>query len=473
MKYLAILKDSLYEALDTKVIYFTLGLSCLVILGVASISFKPQPAEQGLRSILGRFAGAQTGFGKPLPILRYEIEDFQQLNDSAPWLGKYRFTLIAKELPTKDAKGDEKPLHGAFRAMVWLSTLQVDEENLSSDDKEARKRLVALREQAQTLPPDQLEKFLEGKLRDEINRIAPSQMERFINQQLSAYGTLETTGIQLKSDELGSTRFEVETQANPETFRSWPHSVTYGFGAIPTQSETPIGHRLFDVQDTLIGSIGAGITMLLSAIITAFFIPNMLRKGTVDLLLAKPIHRSVLLIYKFIGGLAFMFVNTLFVVVGVWFVLGLRSGIWSPGFLASIFVLTYQFAIFYAVSTLFGVLTRSPIVAILASCFAWVVLWAAGTFYMFAEATREFELMPSWAYTIADTTHAVLPRYKDLDALNTQLIGRDLLGPNSPERKVMDKLFNSISWGVTLGFTTGYIALFVGLACWRFATKDY
>ena len=298
-------------------------------------------------------------------------------------------------------------------------------------------------------------------------------MERFINQQLSAYGTLETTGIQLKSDELGSTRFEVETQANPETFRSWPHSVTYGFGAIPTQSETPIGHRLFDVQDTLIGSIGAGITMLLSAIITAFFIPNMLRKGTVDLLLAKPIHRSVLLIYKFIGGLAFMFVNTLFVVVGVWFVLGLRSGIWSPGFLASIFVLTYQFAIFYAVSTLFGVLTRSPIVAILASCFAWVVLWAAGTFYMFAEATREFELMPSWAYTIADTTHAVLPRYKDLDALNTQLIGRDLLGPNSPERKVMDKLFNSISWGVTLGFTTGYIALFVGLACWRFATKDY
>ena len=59
MKYLAILRDSLREALDAKVIYFLMGLSGLVILLVASISFRPEPASRGLESIVQRFPGAR------------------------------------------------------------------------------------------------------------------------------------------------------------------------------------------------------------------------------------------------------------------------------------------------------------------------------------------------------------------------------------------------------------------------------
>ena len=47
MKYLAILKDSWREALDSKVLYALLILSLLVIVGVASISFQPKPPEKG------------------------------------------------------------------------------------------------------------------------------------------------------------------------------------------------------------------------------------------------------------------------------------------------------------------------------------------------------------------------------------------------------------------------------------------
>ena len=43
--------------------------------------------------------------------------------------------------------------------------------------------------------------------------------------------------------------------------------------------------------------------------------------------------------------------------------LGLRTGIWAPGVLIDIFGITFYFALLYAVSVLFGVLTRSPIVA--------------------------------------------------------------------------------------------------------------
>ena len=52
MKFLAILKDSLREAIDCKVLYVMVGLSCLVTLVVASLSFKPLPAELNMRKLI-------------------------------------------------------------------------------------------------------------------------------------------------------------------------------------------------------------------------------------------------------------------------------------------------------------------------------------------------------------------------------------------------------------------------------------
>src|SRR5262245_11548746 len=50
MKYLAILKDSLREALDNKVMYVTVGLSLLVTLVLLSVGFDPLPPEE----VIGR-----------------------------------------------------------------------------------------------------------------------------------------------------------------------------------------------------------------------------------------------------------------------------------------------------------------------------------------------------------------------------------------------------------------------------------
>jgi len=43
MKFLAILKDSLRETLDVKLFYVLGALSVLLILFVASITYKPEP----------------------------------------------------------------------------------------------------------------------------------------------------------------------------------------------------------------------------------------------------------------------------------------------------------------------------------------------------------------------------------------------------------------------------------------------
>lgn len=475
MRYLAILKDSWREALDSKVLYFLLGLSVLVIIGVASIAFTPKPAEKGMEAILDRFPGARIDMGftsRPGP-LQYQLEEFQQLNSAPPWDGEYRFDIVVREMPVMGQDGKEQPSEGAFRTLVYVSSLQADEEQLSPEDRAARKRLLSLQEQARNMPPDQLKQFLNDKMRDEISQVTPAQMERFMKKQLAAHGTLETTRLEFKPGDAKEYRFAIDAKGRPETYRTWPHTVSYLFGAIRPQSEASIGNSVFGVENTLIGTYGAGITMLIATIVTSFFIPNMLHKGTIDLLLAKPVRRSVLLTYKFIGGLTFMFVNTVVIVVGVWLVLGLRSGLWAPGFLLSIFILTFEFAIFYSVSTLFGVLTRSPIVSILMACVCWVLLYLVGTGYQVIEAMRDFDVTPAWLNTSVDVAHFALPRYKDLDALNTQLIGRDLLGPESPEKKVLDRLFSSIKWPESIGFTVAFIVLMLFFSCLRFATKDY
>src|SRR5437867_1402382 len=52
MRYLAILKDSLREAIDFKIIYVMFGLSALVTLIVASMSFTPQKADRLMQEVV-------------------------------------------------------------------------------------------------------------------------------------------------------------------------------------------------------------------------------------------------------------------------------------------------------------------------------------------------------------------------------------------------------------------------------------
>jgi hypothetical protein len=314
---------------------------------------------------------------------------------------------------------------------------------------------------------------LTPQMKAALEHVTPADMATFVQKQLAAYGELETTHVHVTTPSAREVLFQVDAHGKPQTARTWPHTLSLLYGAFTLPAQLPVGLPVYVIEDTIVDTIGAGIIMLIATIITAFFIPNMLRKGSIDLLLAKPIHRSVLLIYKFLGGLVFMFLNAVVIVLGIWAVVGLRSGLWPVGFVLTIFILTFEFAIFYSVSTLFGVLTRSPIVAILVTCLTWFILWGVGVGYQLVDGLRKYQQVPTWASTTADAIHFVLPRYKDLDALSAHLLARDLLGPDSPEFRASEDALSSISWGQSIGFSVGFIALMLGLACWRFATRDY
>src|SRR5262249_21947478 len=88
---------------------------------------------------------------------------------------------------------------------------------------------------------------------------------------------------------------DVEGSADAD-HRDWVYEPSFGFGVLTIPFQQSLVAFVNIIVDDIIGTFGAGVIMLLSTIITAFFIPNMLRKGTIDMLLAKPIHRTTLLV---------------------------------------------------------------------------------------------------------------------------------------------------------------------------------
>jgi len=111
-----------------------------------------------------------------------------------------------------------------------------------------------------------------------------------------------------------------------------------------------------------------------SLVSTSSFIPSMLEKGTIDLLISKPISRINILFSKFLGAVIFMFISMVFLLGSIWLILSLKSGYWDFTFLLSIPMITVTFAIMYSIVVLVGLTTQSSIISILVNFFLMFVL---------------------------------------------------------------------------------------------------
>lgn len=110
---------------------------------------------------------------------------------------------------------------------------------------------------------------------------------------------------------------------------------------------------------------GGGLFLAIFSV--SSFIPNMLEKGSIDLLLSKPVSRSQIIWGKFIGGTLMVLVNVSYLVIGIWFLIGLKFGEWEPGILLSIITITFTFMVLYSMIILIGIVTRSSVLAMMLS----------------------------------------------------------------------------------------------------------
>ncbi len=188
------------------------------------------------------------------------------------------------------------------------------------------------------------------------------------------------------------------------------------------QSPSIVDFLLLQVYNAASGSI-----MLLGIFGTAGLIPSLLEKGTIELFLSKPVSRTNLFLSRCGGALAGIMLNILYFTLGIWFVFGIKLGVWHWGFLASSIFTSYVFLCFFSVAAWFGVATQSAGVAIIVAFFVNMV---GGMLEV-----RELTLFKIWDNDIyhrtLDVLYYVLPQMSAMTKSTATLIGKIPIPPNA------------------------------------------
>ena len=160
----------------------------------------------------------------------------------------------------------------------------------------------------------------------------------------------------------------------------------------------------------------ANLGLLLAIFSSASFVPVMLEKGNIDLLLSKPISRSQLLWGKYTGGILVVLLNIAFLILGVWIIISLKFSYWNFGILWSILLITFAYATLNAVIVLFGVTTKSSILGMMTAYFIYLILSP----FLLAVKDRMFPFIQNKVLTtILDGLYYFFPK-------TSELFGKDI-----------------------------------------------
>ncbi len=172
--------------------------------------------------------------------------------------------------------------------------------------------------------------------------------------------------------------------------------VTFFFGMLDTETtrfdpftglgrSNVVGFVVYILLDMLLGWVGVALMV----VATAGMFPNFLRHGGIDVVLGKPISRSRLFFYKYLAALVFVFVQAAYFVGLTFLVMGLKWGVWAPGYLLAAPLLVFLFSYIFCISVWVGVKTRSTVAAVLLTIGSWAL------FAMVTQAPQTFEVFPS------------------------------------------------------------------------------
>jgi ABC-type transport system involved in multi-copper enzyme maturation permease subunit len=103
--------------------------------------------------------------------------------------------------------------------------------------------------------------------------------------------------------------------------------------------------------------------MALAVFASSGLIPRVLEPGRIELLLSKPISRHHILLGRYLGNVLVVGANISYLVVGVWVILGIKTGIWGPQFLVAILTTLFIFSVLLTVVLALGVAFESSALA--------------------------------------------------------------------------------------------------------------
>jgi len=157
--------------------------------------------------------------------------------------------------------------------------------------------------------------------------------------------------------------------------------------------------------------------MFLSVFASAGLIPSVLEPGRIELLLSKPVSRTHILLGRFAGNVLVISSNVTYLALGVWTILGIKTGIWSPAFLISIATTVFIFAVLLTVVVLIGVVFESAALATMVSVGLMIMS------PILAQTSTMLRLLSSeWSRQIWRTLYYALPKVYDLGKMTLDAI---------------------------------------------------
>ncbi|MBN2789151.1 MAG: ABC transporter permease subunit [Candidatus Delongbacteria bacterium] len=138
--------------------------------------------------------------------------------------------------------------------------------------------------------------------------------------------------------------------------------------------------NLFDPKEIL-GYVQTGIaiavffiSIFFSLFATAGIFPNFLKKGSVDLILSKPISREKIFLERFFGAITIVGINIFYTVILSWIVLSIKFEIWNYKFLFAGLIIFMFFCTLFSLLSLVSMLTRSTVISLLIVYFVIFIL---------------------------------------------------------------------------------------------------
>lgn len=158
--------------------------------------------------------------------------------------------------------------------------------------------------------------------------------------------------------------------------------------------------------------------LFLSIFSASSFIPNMLEKGNIDILLAKPISRTEIILGKFLGGVIIVTLNIAYLIIGIWILIIAKFGIWDASILYSILTISFTFSVLYSLIILIGILTQSSIIAMIISYLIFFIISPI----LNARNSISIFITDKLVNQIIDIFYYIVPKTSELGSITTDLV---------------------------------------------------
>ena len=219
--------------------------------------------------------------------------------------------------------------------------------------------------------------------------------------------------------------------------------------------DTPIDLGKFVIiAESAIASLLFAGGIFISLFATASLFPSMQEKGTIDLLLSKPISRTGIIVAKFLGNLAIVTFNIFFLIFGVWLALSMKTGIWNIGFLYSGLTITITYAVLLTILAFVGILAQSTGLSIMIT---FLVAYAISPLLLLLQQPNILRFFThNYSRLLIRAFYYIMPKTADLGNLTRLMVEGKEVSSWMP-------LWSSLLFGAAL----------FGAAIYLFYRKDY